>query len=289
MTIMIKRVTRLVAATSAALLATTTLAGAGTAASVAGDGTGGGGVGVFVQRNHVVLMPTELQPGVHKLVVRSARSASFQLVKRESGYAPRQAVKDIQVMFEDIKALRRFERNTTLAGGVSSEPEVPGTMWVNLQRGTYWAIDTNDSTPTVAELTTVHVSGASIPGDLPRVSGVVRAVDGLEFRAPRQIPQRGRLAFQNLDDQVHMLGISKLAPGKTMADFRAWIEGGASGRPPVNFEVGANGGVIDPQQDVVFRYDLPRGRYVMVCFWPDPSMGGMPHVMMGMYRGIRIG
>lgn len=288
MTTTIKRVTRVVAATSAALLATTTLAGTGTAASVAGDGTGGG-VGVFVQRNHVVLMPTELQPGVHKLVVRSARSASLQLVKRENGYAPRQAVKDMQVMFEDMRALRRFERNTTLAGGVSSEPEAPGVLWVNLQRGTYWAIDTNDRTPTVAEITTVHVSGAAIPGDFPRVTGVVRAVDGLEFRAPRQVPQRGRLAFQNLDDQVHMLGFSKLARGKTIADFRAWVEGGASGRPPVNFEVGANAGVIDPQQDAVFRYELPRGRYVMYCFWPDPSMGGMPHVMMGMYRGIRVG
>ena len=36
------------------------------------------------------------------------------------------------------------------------------------------------------------------------------------------------------------------------------------------------------------NYRLPRGNYVLVCFWPDASMGGMPHAFMGMYRGIKV-
>ena len=36
------------------------------------------------------------------------------------------------------------------------------------------------------------------------------------------------------------------------------------------------------------NYRLPRGNYVLVCFWPDANMGGMPHAFMGMYRGIKV-
>ena len=39
---------------------------------------------------------------------------------------------------------------------------------------------------------------------------------------------------------------------------------------------------------MAMNYSLPRGDYVLVCFWPDANMGGMPHAFMGMYRGIKV-
>jgi hypothetical protein len=36
------------------------------------------------------------------------------------------------------------------------------------------------------------------------------------------------------------------------------------------------------------NYRLPRGEYVMLCWWPDAEMGGMPHVFMGMHRAITL-
>ena len=35
-------------------------------------------------------------------------------------------------------------------------------------------------------------------------------------------------------------------------------------------------------------YDLPAGQYVIMCFFPDPHMGGMPHALMGMLRMIHL-
>ena len=36
------------------------------------------------------------------------------------------------------------------------------------------------------------------------------------------------------------------------------------------------------------KYRLPKGNYVLTCFWPDASMGGMPHAFMGMYRVVKV-
>lgn len=47
--------------------------------------------------------------------------------------------------------------------------------------------------------------------------------------------------------------------------------------------------MVSPGKSMTMRYSLPPGNYVMICFWPDADMGGMPHAFMGMYRGIRIG
>ena len=35
-------------------------------------------------------------------------------------------------------------------------------------------------------------------------------------------------------------------------------------------------------------YDLPPGQYVVMCFFPDPKMDGMPHALMGMLEMIHL-
>jgi hypothetical protein len=52
---------------------------------------------------------------------------------------------------------------------------------------------------------------------------------------------------------------------------------------------GLDTGVLSPGKSMSFSYRLPRGNYVLMCFWPDADMGGTPHVLMGMYRGLRVG
>ena len=47
-------------------------------------------------------------------------------------------------------------------------------------------------------------------------------------------------------------------------------------------------GVVSPGHSATFKYNLPKGNYVMLCFWPDASMGGMPHAFMGMHRPITL-
>jgi hypothetical protein len=107
-----------------------------------------------------------------------------------------------------------------------------------------------------------------------------------------RIPTKGRIWFQNPSAAPHFIVISKLAKGKTMKDFRAWIEETKKGNetpPPLNFRIGLDTGVISTGQNMALKYSLPAGRYVMTCWWTDPDMGGMPHALMGMYRGLRVG
>ena len=56
----------------------------------------------------------------------------------------------------------------------------------------------------------------------------------------------------------------------------------------MSFRVSYDSGLVSPGQTVAMNYKLPKGDYVLVCFWPDASMGGMPHAFMGMYRGIKL-
>ncbi|MEO6511810.1 MAG: hypothetical protein ABIO16_12510, partial [Nocardioides sp.] len=107
---------------------------------------------------------------------------------------------------------------------------------------------------------------------------------------PASIPNKGMLRFKNTATQNRFIVLVKLKSGKTYQDFKEWFtaKGGPSGPSPVKFNVGLNSGVVSPGHSATFKYNLPKGNYVMLCFWPDASMGGMPHAFMGMHRGLTL-
>jgi len=41
--------------------------------------------------------------------------------------------------------------------------------------------------------------------------------------------------------------------------------------------------VISPGHTMVWKYALPKGKYIIMCFWPSKT-DGMPHFSMGMYK-----
>ena len=109
---------------------------------------------------------------------------------------------------------------------------------------------------------------------------------------PEAIPASGRVVLRNSSDANHMFGLAKLKRGKTVDDFAAWIEKLRKGNetaPPVRFNVCTESGVVGAGRAMSLRYDLPAGEYVLVCWWPDTDMENMPHVMMGMFRGVQVG
>ena len=103
----------------------------------------------------------------------------------------------------------------------------------------------------------------------------------------KSIARRGMLTFENFSSSNHFVGLTKLKRGKTVQDFGDWLKTQA-GPPPVNFGASFDSGLVSGGQTVAMNYNLPRGNYVLVCFWPDADMGGMPHAFMGMYRGIKL-
>lgn len=249
---------------------------------------------VHVARDHSITMPKHLRPGAHKFVVRSARSAGFQLATAKPGYTKREAVRDVNrgLNAGKVRALKRFERNITLIGGVPSSKGNPGVMWLDLEPGTYWALDTNARRSRANDVLTVHVGGREVAGSFKRGS-VVRAINAVDWgKRPRSIPANGRLTFRNDSTDNHFVIISKLADGKTMKDVRTWIrqaKKGNEGPPPLDFSAPeVDTGVVSPGEQMTQKYQLSKGRHVLICFWPDADMGGMPHAFMGMYRKIVV-
>ena len=59
-------------------------------------------------------------------------------------------------------------------------------------------------------------------------------------------------------------------------------------RAPVRWGVGMETGVVGPDRAMSMTYDLPPGKYVLMCWWPDTDMDNMPHVFMGMYREVTV-
>ncbi len=250
-------------------------------------------VEVLIKRDHTVVMPTEIRPGVSKFTISSRRAANLQILQAAEGYTKAEALRDIQASFakNNMRALRRFEANMRLLGGVPTTARRPATMSVNLDEGTYWALDTFPQKVVPADVLTFEVAGESVGGTL---SGhAIRATGEHTWgKATPQIPTTGRILFQNRSDAPHFIALAKLAKGKTMKDFRAWIAGLKQGEetpPPFNFRVSLDTGVISGGESMSLKYRLPAGRYVLTCWWQDSDMGGTPHTLLGMYRGLKVG
>lgn len=250
-------------------------------------------VEVFVKRDNTVRMPTTIQPGVTTFKVTSVRAAAFQIVQAAPGYTKRAAMHDISVAFSvnNVRALKRFESKVTLLGGLPSTPRQAATFATRLRPGTYWALDSRPMKLDAAKVLTFEVKGEGLGGKL---SGhIIRATGDAEWgKLSGRIPRRGQILFQNRSTDNHFLEIAKLAKGKTMRDFRAWMEELKQGNetpPPVDFANSIDSGVISGGKAMSLDYRLPAGRYVILCWWSDADMGGMPHAFMGMYRGLRVG
>ena len=246
---------------------------------------------VTIDSSRVVTMPTTIQPGVNEFQVTSARASSFQLVQLAEGYTPEEAAADIKAADKGkLKGLRHFERNVTLLGGASSRPGSPATVWVDLAAGTYWALDVrNDDASAFVPFT---VAGADTGATMP--SGPkLKAVQSTKWAGkPASIPKKGLLTFKNFSDSNHFIVMAQMKPGKTIKDLRAWIRAAMEGEqapPPLSFRIGLDSAVLSPGHTMAFNYSLPKGTYGLLCFWPDASMGGMPHAFMGMIRTIKVG
>jgi hypothetical protein len=249
-------------------------------------------VHVRINADRQISMPSHLRPGVHRFVIRSAKTSSFQIIKARAGYTKRELAHDVGVMFNDVKAFKRFERNVRLFGGVPSRHGEPGVMRVRLRPGHYWVADTNDSKTTPADLADLQVGGDRTGG---RIGGTatLRAINEVDFaKRPRSIASKGLLRLRNDSVDNHFFEIAKLAPGKTMKDFRAWIKGvqqGEQAPPPIDEKARSiDSGVISPGLAMSMPYHLSPGRYVVICWWSDADMDLMPHAFMGMYRGLRV-
>ncbi len=93
------------------------------------------------------------------------------------------------------------------------------------------------------------------------------------------------IRVENAGPQVHEIALNQLAPGKTLADFQAWVQGGMKGPPPAKPFGGVTGPDVGGHQ--FFTATFTPGTYVLICFVPDKG-DGKPHFMHGMIKEITV-
>ncbi len=247
---------------------------------------------IQVKRDRTIVMQDAIRPGVTTFEISSRRDAMLQLIQAAPGYSKRELTRDAFLAFDKgkIPAQRRFEANVTLFGGVQSSRNKPATMSVSLRRGTYWVADIDARRTKPSKLFDLTVTGDPVGGSL---SGRTIRATGEHSWGPAspRIPKRGEIRFQNRSEVIHFLEIAKLRKGKTMKDVRQFMELAKQGKqsPPPFGNAGLDSGLLSGGKSMSFEYRLPAGRYVLLCWWPDPDEGGAPHAVLGMYRGIRVG
>ena len=277
--------------TSLAIVAAATLTSTVTAAP-AQSAASTPPVAVSISAKRAVTMPTTVQPGVNTFKVTTANKdgSGFQLVQTAAGYSAADAARDIEKGLDggNVKAIKRFEAHVTLFGGMAVTKDKVGKLIVDLEAGDYWALDINTNDPD--KFFAFTVAGADTGNVMPEADSKLKAVQDTTWaHNPESIPNKGMMRFKNAASQNHFIVMAKLKKGMTYKDFKTWLAAaieGPAGPSPVKFLM--DSGVVSPGYSATFTYNLPKGNYVMLCFWPDAKMGGMPHVAMGMHRPITL-
>jgi hypothetical protein len=131
---------------------------------------------------------------------------------------------------------------------------------------------------TVTPAHSAHLAAVG-PGTRLPAADLVITLSDYAFHFSRA-PKRGnqRIAITNRGRQPHELILSRLAPGKTSADFVRWIDT-QKGAPPVEPYGGATD--LSPGGTIVLDVDLAPGRYSAICRVRDTG-DGQPHDRHGM-------
>lgn len=271
--------TGLALACAGAMVAVPTLVS--TAASAQqGEQQAGQSLTVTVTKGGLKLKGTAgLRAGHIKLAVKG-KPAPVVIASFVRGYSVRDFAKDYAAANKgDMKALKRVIRKTTLYGGMMSGNK--GS--IKLPRaGTYHALVAADRLRGAAEFRVGSVKKSKAP----RADATITARPGMKWAGPEHMPAKGTLRFKNTAKEPHFLLLQQVAEGTTVEDVMAGLQ--SEEEPEWLLPGWTQTDVLSKGRQMTMNYDLPPGQYVMLCFFPDPKMKGMPHAMMGMVRMVHL-
>ncbi|KRE95145.1 hypothetical protein ASG76_05535 [Nocardioides sp. Soil774] len=228
-----------------------------------------------------------LHAGRAELVVtgKGDTTVSFGTLRR--GYSWTSFSHDLVAGFVKNKAtaIKRIYAKTDAIGGLA--PGGTGTI-VFPHPGKYFAFTFGEKGPSKpAEF----VVGARRRSRAPHVDGRIVAADGPGWRGSSTMPAKGTFLFKNAATTkvLHFVELQRVKEGTTVQEVLATFQGPETQGPPPWFMPGSmQADVISQRRSMTVDYDLPPGQYVVLCFMPDPKMGGMPHALMGMIEMIHL-
>lgn len=203
---------------------------------------------------------------------------TLQLARLHNGYTLQEAGQDLSKAFGgDVAAIRRVDDNISFLGGAEARRRDPGRFSVTLRRGDYLALDQANNA-----VTDLHVVGKPIRHRAPHASSAI-GMFSYGFGAHHRIPHRGWTRLFNQSDQPHFVVFLHVKRSTTARMVHKYFSSMGESQPSFGLPGGTSTGVISAGKQQLFHYNLPRGKWVIACFWPDDDTG-MPHAFMGMWK-----
>ncbi len=202
-----------------------------------------------------------------------------EIVMFDRGYDGRDFQKDLRAASKnDLKALKHLLANTTILGGFPAGGS--GTV-VLPKAGEY-------SVFSFASKALGNFRAGSVKSSpKPDTDGKIIARTGPKWGGSSTMPAKGTFNFKNADKTVpHFVVLQPVAEGTTTDQVLTFLQ--TEEGPPPFLEGSMETASLSPFRSMTVDYDLPPGQYVIMCFFPDPNMGGMPHALMGMLKMIHL-
>ncbi|GAB3776023.1 hypothetical protein FB382_004291 [Nocardioides ginsengisegetis] len=222
---------------------------------------------------------TGFRPGATIFDIRSAGSGSVELLRLHDGYSLKELQGDFGGIFNgNLKKIRRIDRNVEFYGGTFVEKGEAPSFATRLDAGQYYLVNLDRGT-----WRTLRVTGKVQQRWMPVSHGPINMVGEHDFSEPRRMHHSGWMRSTNKTDEPHFVELAQVKESTTAAKVRRYFASGANGDP--SWALPGHGGtlVIGAGHTVAWSYDVPRGKYLTMCFWPSDE-NGMPHAAMGMWK-----
>jgi len=219
---------------------------------------------------------------IHFHVVTAAGDHVLQLLRLHNGYTIQQAGSDLNDAFNgNVAAVQRVDNGVVFRGGAEALPKHPGDMVVSLPATQFMAVDQNGNAGAV-----LKVIGKAPARALQPYSGTYTAYS-YGWVASSHLPASGWVKVANSADQPHFLVLQHVKSTTTNAMVRKSFASNSQAQPSWALKETAQSGVIAKGTSQMLHYNLPAGKYLVACFWPD-YFTGMPHAFMGMWKLVTL-
>lgn len=240
---------------------------------------------------YAFVLPSSMPSGWVDVTLQNTGKTGHQIAFTKLGSMSYAAYK-AAVSTTNMKA---FADTSVFVGGPNNvEPGQSVTATIHLEPGQYGVacfIPADDNKPHAAHGMVGQVTVATTPESTetaPTANAGTITTSEFTFVVSPQFTGNGTVAFTNAGTQVHEVIVMKENPGKTADEVKSYLL--AQTPPPGPPPFTAAGGVvgIGHGQTAYQEMNLAPGKYVLVCFFPDPNKGDIPHALEGMFKEITV-
>jgi hypothetical protein len=284
---------------SVALLA---LAGCGSSSKSGSSGTTSPTAPAAKARPHVTIeardfaydLPASMPAGWVDVTLHNSGKTGHQIAFSKLGTTSFAAFRTAAIT-TDVKKLADVQ---FVGGPNNADPGGSVTATIHLEPGTYGVacyIPADSDGKTHAEhgmigQVTVTQSPDSVE-DAPPVDGGTITLSEFTFQTDASFTGSGTVAIKNVGTQLHEAIIVKEADGATLDKVKGFFLAAPGTPPPAGPPPFTSaGGIVGlgAGQTMYQTMALTPGKYVLLCFFPDPTKGNQPHAVEGMVKEITI-